>query len=84
MPGFNSGWTKVQGMWLRGGVDTEAPPSESESHESENWWILMEKELYSRIFGGYSRSYCVQFDSDMGKPKMIVCGEFKVTFTILS
>jgi aldose sugar dehydrogenase len=30
-PGFNSGWTKVQGIWLRGGVDTEAPPSESEA-----------------------------------------------------
>ena len=30
-PGFNSGWTKVQGIWLRGGVDTEAPPSESET-----------------------------------------------------
>jgi aldose sugar dehydrogenase len=29
--GFNSGWTKVQGIWLRGGVDTEAPPSESEA-----------------------------------------------------
>jgi glucose/arabinose dehydrogenase len=30
-PGFDSGWTKVQGIWLRGGVDTEAPPSESEA-----------------------------------------------------